>query len=41
MASNNNMKAAEGTYAGFLSLLKWGTIISALVTILVITLLVS
>ncbi len=41
MASNNNMKSAEGTYTGFLSLLKWGTIISALVTILVITLLVS
>ena len=32
------MKAAEGTYTGFLSLLKVGTILTALVTILVIIL---
>lgn len=36
MASGNDMKAAESTYAGFLTLLKWGTVASALVTALVI-----
>jgi hypothetical protein len=38
MASNNDMKAHEGTYAGVMSMLKWGTIASVLVTALVIIL---
>jgi len=38
MASDNNMKAAEGTYSGFLSMLKIGTIITILVTVLVVIL---
>ncbi|WP_229954488.1 aa3-type cytochrome c oxidase subunit IV [Parasphingorhabdus litoris] len=41
MASDNNMKSAEETYGHFLSWLKIGTIITALVTILVIILIVS
>jgi hypothetical protein len=39
MASDNNMKAAEESYSGFVSILKIGTIITALVTILVVILL--
>ncbi len=38
MASGNDMKAAESTYGGFLTLLKWGSIVTALVTALVIAL---
>ena len=38
MASNNDMKAHEGTYAGVMSMLKWGTIASVLVTARVIML---
>ena len=38
MASNNDMKDHEGTYAGVMSMLKWGTIASVLVTALVIIL---
>lgn len=36
MASGNNMKAAESTYAGFLTLFKWGAALTAVVTALVI-----
>jgi hypothetical protein len=36
MATGNDMKAAESTYAGFLTLLKWGAGLSAVVTALVI-----
>ena len=36
MASDNNMDAAKEGYAKFLSMLKVGTIITALVTILVV-----
>lgn len=36
MTSDNNMKEAESNYAGFLSFLKVGTILTALVTILVV-----
>ncbi len=36
MTDNGNMKAAEQTYDGFLSFLKWGTIVTTVVTILVI-----
>jgi hypothetical protein len=38
MASGNDIKAAETTYGGFLTMLKWGSIVTALVTVLVITL---
>lgn len=38
MTSDNNMKAAEETYSGFLSWMKIGSIITALVTILVVVL---
>jgi hypothetical protein len=38
MASGNDIKAAEATYGGFLSLLKWGIGISVVVTVLVVTL---
>ncbi|MEH6758279.1 MAG: aa3-type cytochrome c oxidase subunit IV [Parasphingorhabdus sp.] len=40
-SDNNNMKFAEETYGRFLSWLKVGSIIAALVAILVITLLVT
>lgn len=36
MTSDNDMKAAEKNYAGFLSFLKISTILTALVTILVV-----
>ena len=36
MASGNDMKAHESTYNGFLGLLKWGIVASALVTAFVI-----
>jgi Bacterial aa3 type cytochrome c oxidase subunit IV len=38
MASGNDIKAAESTYGGFLTMLKWGSIVTALVTVLVIAL---
>ncbi len=38
MASGNDMKAASATYTGFLTLLKWGSGITVLVTALVIAL---
>ncbi len=38
MASNNDMKAHEGTYAGVMNLMKWGAIASALLAALVIIL---
>lgn len=38
MASGNDMKAAEATYGGFLTLLKVLTIVSVLITALVIIL---
>ena len=36
MASGNDMKAHESTYTGFLGLVKWGSILTALVTVLVV-----
>lgn len=36
MASGNDMKAHESTYSGFTSLVKWGTIVTVLVTAFVI-----
>ena len=41
MASDNNMKSANETYAGFLYWLKLGTIITAIATILVIILITT
>ncbi|MEZ5710753.1 MAG: aa3-type cytochrome c oxidase subunit IV [Blastomonas sp.] len=41
MASDSDMEAARGTYEGFISLLKVGTVISVLVTTLVVILLTS
>jgi hypothetical protein len=38
MASNGDMKAHEGTYTGFLGLLKWGIILCTIVAAVVITL---
>lgn len=38
MASNGDMKAHEGTYTGFLGLLKWGMVLTAIVAAIVITL---
>ena len=33
-----NMKAHEGTYGLFIGMMKWGTLISAIVTLIVILL---
>lgn len=41
MAGNGDMKVHEQTYGGFLGLLKWGTIASILVVVLVVYLLAS
>jgi hypothetical protein len=38
MASNNDMKAHNQTYEGVMSLLKWGTIASAAIAVLVVIL---
>jgi Bacterial aa3 type cytochrome c oxidase subunit IV len=36
LAGNQDIRAASETYSGFLSLLKWGTIVSVAVTVLVV-----
>ena len=36
MASGNDMKAANSTYGGFVGLVKWGTIFSAIAAAVVI-----
>jgi len=38
MASGNDMKMAENTYSGFISLMKWGTILSVIVAAIVVLL---
>jgi hypothetical protein len=38
MASGNDMKAANSTYEGFIGLVKWGSVVTALVTIFVVAL---
>ena len=38
MASGNDMKTANAAYGGFLNLLKWGTILTAITTVVVIAL---
>ena len=40
MASGNDIKAAEATYSGFINLLKFGMIGTAIITIIVIALIV-
>ena len=41
MASGNDMKAANETYAGFISMLKWGSIATAIITAGVVALIAS
>lgn len=41
MSSGQDIRAAQGTYSGFLALMKWGTIASALVAALVILLITN
>ena len=36
MASGNDMNAAKETYGGFTAFMKWGTIVTALVTAFVV-----
>lgn len=36
MASGNDMKVHEATFAGFTGLVKWGSVVTALVTIFTI-----
>lgn len=38
MASGNNIKAAEETYNGFISMVKWGSIVAAIVVAIVVVL---
>lgn len=38
MASGHNMQMSESTYDGFINLVKWGSVVVALVTILVVAL---
>ena len=41
MASGNDMKAAEETYSGFISLLKWGQSLPSLSTAAIVVLLIA
>ena len=34
--ANNDFKAHQGTYTSFIGLMKWGTIVSAIVAVIVI-----
>jgi hypothetical protein len=34
--ANNDFKAHEGTYAAFTGLMKWGTIVAAIIAVIVI-----
>ncbi len=36
MAQNGDLKAHEQTYSGFTALLKWGTVATAIVTLVVV-----
>lgn len=38
MASGNDMKMATNSYAGFIQLVKWGSILTAIVTLVVVLL---
>ena len=41
MASGNDMKAANETYAGFINMFKWGAIAVAIVAIFVVGMIAS
>ena len=41
MADGNDMKMHEGTYSGFIGLVKWGSIVTLLVTAFTIYMIVS
>ncbi len=41
MAGDNNMKAAEGTYGGFISWVKIGSVITIAITALVVIIIAS
>ena len=41
MASCNDMRAAQESYAGFIGLVKWGTILTAIVAVVVVGLIAS
>lgn len=41
MASGNDMKAANETYAGFIAMVKWSAIAVAIITIFVVGLIAS
>ena len=41
MASGNDMKAHEGTYSGFIGMVKWGSLAVALVTVFTIYMIVT
>ena len=41
MASGNDMRAAQESYAGFIGLVKWGTILTAIVAVVVVGLIAS
>lgn len=38
MASGNDIKAAEETYTGFISMVKWGSIVTAICVAIVVVL---
>lgn len=41
MASGNDMKAANETYAGFINMVKWGSVAVVIITVLVVGLIAS
>ncbi|HEX7743423.1 MAG TPA: aa3-type cytochrome c oxidase subunit IV [Sphingobium sp.] len=41
MASEGNMESASQTYSGFVSMVKWGTIASAILAAIVVVLIAS
>lgn len=41
MSGNQDMHAANDSYARFISMFKWGTVASALVTLLVVLIIAS
>lgn len=41
MASGNDMKAANETYAGFISMVKWGSIAVAILAAIVVGIIAS
>ncbi len=38
MASGNDMKTANESYGGFIGMLKWGAVVTAIVTLVVVLL---